>query len=125
MRANSVIRRLLSLVSTVALFIPEVGAVQDVFDPSSNPPAFSANRLTGHIVVDGVLNEDIWLAAPAITEFVQKEPVQQAVPSYATEVRFAYDENALYIAAICFQPRRTRIGVCGFSSLPSFSRAFT
>ena len=105
MRANSGIRRLLSLVSIVALFIPEAGAAQDVFDPSSNPPIFNAYRISEHIVIDGVLNEATWQAAPAITEFVQKEPVQQAAPSYATEVRFAYDENALYLAAICFQPR--------------------
>jgi hypothetical protein len=105
MRSACAIRPLLSLISITTLLFPGAGNAQEVFDPPFDPPTFHATHASGSIVIDGVLSEGTWQSAPAITEFVQKEPVQQADPSYATEVRLAYDENALYIAAICFQPR--------------------
>lgn len=51
------------------------------------------------IRVDGRLDEAVWLRAPAITDFIQKEPEQGAVPTDEMEVRFAYDGRAFYVGA--------------------------
>ena len=51
------------------------------------------------ITVDGRLNEEVWLRAPAVTDFVQKEPTQGAAPTDAMEVHFAYDDRAFYVGA--------------------------
>ena len=57
------------------------------------------------MTIDGRLDETVWQRATPITDFVQKDPNQGAPISYRTEVRLAYDETALYVAAICYQPR--------------------
>jgi hypothetical protein len=49
--------------------------------------------------VDGSLDEAVWAGAPAITDFVMKEPVEGAAPTERTEVRFVYDDDALYVGA--------------------------
>ena len=53
----------------------------------------------GAVRVDGRLDEDAWRSATPITDFLQKEPTEGAEPSDPTEVRFAYDDSALYIGA--------------------------
>ena len=40
-----------------------------------------------------------WGRAPAITDFIQKEPIQGAPPTDDMEVRFAYDGGAFYVGA--------------------------
>jgi hypothetical protein len=51
------------------------------------------------IRVDGRLVEDVWRAVAPVVDFVQKEPVEGARPTDAMDVRFAYDDHALYVAA--------------------------
>ena len=49
--------------------------------------------------IDGVLDEAVWASAPAITAFTQRDPIEGAAPSEATDVRVLYDDAALYIGA--------------------------
>jgi hypothetical protein len=53
----------------------------------------------GSIRVDGRLDDSAWGVVPPLMEFVQREPVEGAPPTDRMEVRFAYDDNALYIGA--------------------------
>ena len=53
----------------------------------------------GLIRLDGALDEAIWGSAPAITDLVQREPVEGAVPTDPTEVRIVYDDDAIYVGA--------------------------
>ena len=46
-----------------------------------------------------MLDEAIWASAPAITAFTQRDPIEGARPSEATDVRVLYDDAALYIGA--------------------------
>jgi hypothetical protein len=43
------------------------------------------------------LDDDLWDSAPAVTDFVQREPREGAEPSQATEFRVAYDSTTLYV----------------------------
>jgi hypothetical protein len=54
---------------------------------------------SGSVQVDGSLDDAVWAGAPAITDFVMKEPVEGAAPTERTEVRFVYDDDALYVGA--------------------------
>jgi hypothetical protein len=58
-----------------------------------------ATRLTTPLKLDGVLDEPVWTASPAITAFTQREPHEGAPPRQKTEVRLAYDDQALYVGA--------------------------
>ena len=53
----------------------------------------------GAIAVDGRLSEPVWTETPAIDDFVQREPNEGAPPSDRIEVRFAFDDDALYVGA--------------------------
>jgi hypothetical protein len=53
----------------------------------------------GAIRVDGRLDEPIWRDAAPLVDFIQKEPVEGAPPTDGMEVRFAYDDEALYVGA--------------------------
>lgn len=53
----------------------------------------------GAIRVDGRLDERVWREAPALSGFVQREPDEGAMPTDRMEVRFAYDDGALYVGA--------------------------
>jgi hypothetical protein len=66
-----------------------------------------ASRSSEAIVLDGVLAEAIWQSALPATDFTQLEPHEGQPATARTEVRFAYDDAALYVAArlLDSQPR--------------------
>jgi hypothetical protein len=71
--------------------------------PHAQPaPAVGAVRLTSPVTVDGRLNEDVWRTAPAATEFRQSQPDEGKPATQRTEVRFAYDDGAIYVGARMF-----------------------
>ena len=51
------------------------------------------------IRLDGRLDEEAWGFSPALTDFIQKEPVEGAAPTDRMEVRFVYDNDALLVGA--------------------------
>jgi hypothetical protein len=53
----------------------------------------------GAIRLDGRLDEAVWQRAEAVTDFVQKEPVEGAPASQRMEVRFVFDEAVLFVGA--------------------------
>ena len=66
-------------------------------------PVLRAHRLTTAPVVDGeVLSEAVWKTVEAASGFVQVEPFEGQPASEKTEVRVAFDDDALYIAVVCY-----------------------
>ncbi|MCZ7554983.1 MAG: carbohydrate binding family 9 domain-containing protein [Bacteroidia bacterium] len=59
--------------------------------------------------LDGVLDDACWLKASPATDFVLKEPREGAEPSLRTEVRFVYDDKALYVGARMYHDDVTEI----------------
>lgn len=86
-----------------------VGSEAVVTPPAGDPdhdrlaPEAVAVRLDGDIEVDGRLDEAAWRGAPPVTRFVQREPEEGAEPTQRTEVRFAYDDETLYVGARMFE----------------------
>ena len=83
----------------------EAGAVAPAAVAPTGPydhalaPMGQAIRLTGSISIDGTLDEPQWQSAPAITDLIQTVPIEGQPVSERTEVRFAYDDEAIYVAA--------------------------
>ena len=67
--------------------------------PHNQRPHVKAVPRTSAIVVDGVFDEPTWQTAPVATNFVQFDPNEGQPATQKTEVKFAYDDDALYIAA--------------------------
>jgi len=82
-------RLLLSLVLLAATGLPAF---------AQHPPV-RVVRLARPINVDGQLDEDVWQNGTAISSFTQRDPDQGQPPRQRTEVRLAYDDDALYVAA--------------------------
>lgn len=54
------------------------------------------------VVLDGRIDEAAWQAAEAATGFTQNEPDDGRPATQRTEVRFLFDDDALYVAARMF-----------------------
>jgi hypothetical protein len=65
-------------------------------------PPVPVVRLASPVVIDGALDEAAWQGAPSATRFVQGDPVEGAAPSESTWAWVAYDDDALYLAARCW-----------------------
>src|SRR5919106_1336054 len=78
------------VVLSVMLFaLPAVAAAQEARPDNGGRKQARAVRVAdGAIRVDGRLDEQAWRAAPPLTDFVQKEPVEGAPPADRMDVRF-------------------------------------
>nr|MCS5670510.1 hypothetical protein [Vicinamibacterales bacterium] len=76
---------------------------------AQQPPAASASAITSAPVIDGRLDDDAWAEGQVLTGFVQREPTEGRPVSERTEVRVAYDEEALYIGAWLFDSDPTSL----------------
>src|SRR5687768_204954 len=72
---------------------------EQVVQTVEQTPEVKAVRLTSTVTIDGSLDEAVWSEAPAVSAFTQRDPQEGAAPSEPTEVRLAYDDQALYVGA--------------------------
>jgi hypothetical protein len=75
----------------------------------AQPPA--ASRVLSAVaarrapVIDGLLDDPVWQKARFASDFHQQQPVEGGPPTVPTEIAFAYDGEALYVAARMFVAR--------------------
>ena len=72
-----------SLLLSLGLFSQKVGLVHKM-------------DLSEQIEIDGILNEDVWNSALALSDFVEIEPTPGAAANHNTEVKIIYDNRGLY-----------------------------
>ncbi len=65
----------------------------------------SIQKATTPVALDGVLDEPAWQTAAVATDFQRQFPVDTGQATARTEIRLCYDEQFLYVAAVCWQPR--------------------
>jgi hypothetical protein len=82
-------------VSSAAL----LGAQSPQAQPSIPSRTVRALRATGAIVLDGRLDEKDWQAADPARDFTQRDPNEGQPATESTEVRFLFDDDALYVGA--------------------------
>lgn len=87
----------LSLLLGVAVAAPRVSA--QPASPADTPRTVQAVRAVTAPTIDGRLDDDVWRQAAPVSGFLQRDPVEGDPASEHTEVRVAYDEQALYIGA--------------------------
>jgi hypothetical protein len=96
-------RALLSSSWVVCVLVFHAGLALGQEQPIDGRKQTTAYRVAGGTIrVDGQLDEEAWLRAAPITDFLQKEPTEGAAPTDQMEVRFVYDDTALYIGARMF-----------------------
>ncbi len=62
-------------------------------------PSATAVAKRGALVLDGILDDDAWQHAPPITELRQFDPDHALPSSQRIDVRFVFDDAALYVGA--------------------------
>ena len=90
-----------TILATLLLSSAAAGATWADSLSTACPPVRAA-RLTDPVSIDGVLSEAVWQNGNAVTDFKQRDPNEGAAPSQKTEVRVAYDDEAIYLGARCF-----------------------
>ena len=82
----------------VAMYIPLTLSGQSVPVPSTSPAALSAVAVQVEQAprIDGVLDEAFWETILPITDFRQRVPWTAASRTERTEVRIAFDRDAIY-----------------------------
>jgi hypothetical protein len=103
----------------LALAVPSIGSAQTAGSPAPIEPIdystvrlsriVTAVRTDEPIVLDGRLDEAAWSRARPATGFTQRQPRTGAPASQNTEVRVLYDDDNLYIGAICYDTEPSRI----------------
>ena len=77
--------------------------------PAPADKVVRAVRTTEPITLDGRLDESVWKTAPRATGFTQNDPQDGAPPTEQTDVWVAYDDHALYVAALCHDSDPSKI----------------
>jgi hypothetical protein len=92
--------RIISICLFTVCFTPSNFAAGDASE--IRPRIYEIERAPAAPVIDGDWNDAAWQDAAIATDFVQLRPIENGVPSLRTEVKFIYDDGALYIAAYCY-----------------------
>src|SRR5215471_8034111 len=92
-----------SLILLVAALIARGVSAQEARQEDVRPTV-TAIRLEPNeaIVFDGQLDEAVWKRAVPAADFKQQIPQTGAVPTERTEVRVAFNADALYFGVTCF-----------------------
>jgi hypothetical protein len=100
-------RRLAALLLAVSGIAGDVEAQQPA--PHAAVPVVRAVRATSGIVLDGRLDDDVWVRAPASSDFTQRDPEEGKPATERTELRVAYDGAAMYVGVRLFDRDASRI----------------
>jgi len=71
--------------------------------PATPVPAATAIKL------DGDFTETVWEGVPAVSDFRQRDPKDGGEPTFATDVKVAYDATNLYIAVRAHDPDPSKL----------------
>jgi hypothetical protein len=93
----------------LTLPIPARALAQEKPAPAGPRPSVAAVRTAEKITVDGRLSEADWSRALPAKEFLQRDPDEGTPATEATEVRFLYDDKAIYVGARMFDSEPSKI----------------
>jgi len=73
------------------------------YSQPSNKQAYAVKTTTAP-KIDGILTDTVWNKAIVINDFTQSTPINNIAPSFKTEVKIMYDNNAIYVGAFLYDP---------------------
>lgn len=86
----------------------QVGADPNVvFNGRAGATDVAVPRLDESVVIDGVVDEDVWARAALLTGFSQYRPIDGVAAEDSTEVLLWYSPDALHVAVRAFEPHGT------------------
>lgn len=100
------VRGIRDFLSTVVVFLTVLCGIlsaQQKVDPQGLlSKSARAVRVNSPPVIDGRLEDAAWEDVLPVTDLIQTEPDNLALPTESTEVRIVYDDSGLYFAFRCY-----------------------
>lgn len=103
-RTNERLRSCAAFVCSWLALAAAPSSAQDLIVEVGNEKNVRIQRTNAAPVIDGVLNEEMWLRAPVVDDFHQVNPIEFSEPSQRTEVYLLYDRDTLFIGARLYDP---------------------
>lgn len=100
--AASVARPVHTGLTLAIALIASVSLVDSGELAAQQSPTTTATQVATGPVIDGRLDDETWSGLMPLTGFTQREPTEGQPVSQRTEVRLAYDDQALYVGAWMF-----------------------
>ncbi len=91
---NGFFKKLIILGIAILLSLPSFSII--------SRKTLQATRTADIPTIDGHLNDKAWINASVASNFVQVEPYNGAPASQKSEIKFIYDDEAIYIGAILY-----------------------
>jgi hypothetical protein len=91
------------LTRVAAVYLVAVPSAAPLLGQGSQAPDLRARKLVDggeSVRLDGLVDEAVWLQAEVAGGFRQREPIEGALASEATEVRVVYDTATLYVGVV-------------------------
>jgi hypothetical protein len=86
--------------------IVALGSAAPVVAQTDQASAYRMSAEESRLIdIDGRIAEALWERVPIVSGFKQQEPIEAAPATERTEVRIAYDDEALYFAVTAFDSR--------------------
>ena len=74
--------------------------------PNDGNFTYHIKKATGKIIVDGKIDETDWQTVNAADHFIQNYPFDSSQARMQTIARATFDDQFLYISAVCYQPHK-------------------
>lgn len=71
---------------------------------SAQVKSVEVNSIKEHIRIDGLLNESAWTLSRYAGDFIQYNPFNGAKPSCQSMIKVLYDQTAIYVGAMMYDP---------------------
>jgi len=95
------------LVFSSSVLVAQQPAPRPQADHNADAPRATASRITGAIRLDGSLSDPQWRNAQRLGEFRQLDPQEGRQSTEQSDIRFLYDDDALYVGAMLYDRQRT------------------
>ena len=93
------IKRVIILLIIISISFSEQNYFDEISFNSESNKSYKISKISSHPIIDGLLEDAVWEGIPAITDFIQDEPFNMAIPTAKNEIKIAYDDQSIYIAA--------------------------
>ncbi len=90
----------IGLLISVMLFVSAMYGQAEIFTKKQ----LTATRISSPPEIDANLSESCWKGVPVASNFIQYTPYNGTSASFDSEVKIVYDDMALYVGAILYDP---------------------
>lgn len=90
-------------ISFLALFALIIAATRIHAQIDTNKVCYAV-RTASAPKIDGIIEPEIWDMAKPFSDFKMNRPIEGAEPTMKTEVAILYDDNAIYVFAMMYDP---------------------